>query len=223
MKVLDQGGSAIPRHPARDLGDIVAETRRERDCRNGDLAEIRCEGRKALGNLIEPSPIELDQVHLIHGEHDLPDTEQATNKGVPLGLRQHAFARVDKDHGEFGGRSAGRHIARVLLVPRRIGDDKGALRRRKEAIGDVDRDALLPLVLEPVEQQREIKVVAGRTETPGFALQRAELVVEDRTAFVEQPADQCRFAVVDRPAGQQTQQILARPSGRLAMRAGHQK
>ena len=176
-----------------------------------------------LGNIIEAAPLEPDEVHLVDGEHDLPDAEQATNKGVPLGLRQHAFARVDQDHGELGGRSAGRHIARVLLVPRRIGDDKGALRRRKEPIGDVDRDALLPLVLEPVEQQREINLVTGRTEPPGFALQCAELVVEDRTAFVEQPTDQCRFAVVDRPAGQQTQQILARPSGRLAMRAGHQK
>ncbi len=221
--MLDQGGPAIPRHPARDLGDIVAETRRERDRRNRDLAEIRYEGRKALGNLFEPSPIEVDQVHLIHGEHDLPDTEQATNEGVSLGLQQHAFARVDKDHREFGGRSPGRHIARVLLVPRRIGDDKGALRRREEAIGDVDRDALLPLVFEPIEQQREIEIVAGRAEPSRFAPQCAELVVEDRAAFVEQAADQCRFAVVDRPAGQQTQQILARPNGRLAMQAGHQK
>ena len=108
-------------------------------------------------------------------------------------------------------------------MPRCIGDDKGALRRGKEPIGDVDRDTLLALVLEPIEQQRKINFVTGRPETPGFALQRAELVVEDRTALVEQPADQRRFAVVDRPAGSETQQILARPRRRLAKRARHQK
>ena len=36
------------------------------------------------------------------------------------------------------------------------------LRRREEAVGDVDGDALLALGLEAVDQQREIDVVAGR-------------------------------------------------------------
>ena len=132
--MLDQGGSTIPGHPRRDLGDIVAEPRRERNCRDGDFAKVRSEGGKVLSNVIEAEPLKPDEVHLVDGEHDLPDAEQATNEGVPLGLRQHALARVDQDHGELGGRSASRHIARVLLVPRRIGDDKSALRRRKEPI-----------------------------------------------------------------------------------------
>src|SRR5438270_6564217 len=34
MKVLDQGGSAVPRHSSGDLRDIVAEPPRKRDCRN---------------------------------------------------------------------------------------------------------------------------------------------------------------------------------------------
>ena len=177
MKVLDQGGSAVPRHPSRDLGHVVAEPRREWNCRNGDLAEIRYEGRKMFGNIVEATPLEPDEVHLVDGEHDLPDAEQATKKGVTFGLLQHAFARVDEYYGEFRGRSTGRHVARVLLMPRCIGNDKGALRRRKETIGDVDRDALLPLVLEPVEEQREINLFTGRPEPPGFPLQRAELIV----------------------------------------------
>ena len=77
-------------------------------------------------------------------------------------LRQHALARIDQHDGEVGGRGAGRHVARVLLMAGRVGDDELALRRREEAIGDIDGDALLALGLQPVDQQREIDVVAGR-------------------------------------------------------------
>ena len=130
--------------PSRAESGIAATETSPRFCR---------EGRKAPRYIIEAALLEPDEVHLVDREHDLPDPEQRTYKGVPLGLRHHAFARIDQDHRELGGRSAGRHISRVLFVPWCVGDDKGALRRRKEPIGDVDRDALLPLVLEPIEQQ----------------------------------------------------------------------
>ena len=53
--------------------------------------------------------------------------------------------------------------------PGRVGDDERAARGREIAVGDIDRDALLALVFEPVEQQREIDVVAGRAEAPRLA------------------------------------------------------
>ena len=79
---------------------------------------------------------------------------------MPPRLRQHALARIDQDHREIGGRRAGHHVARILLVARRIGDDELALLGREEAIGDVDRDALLALGGEAVDQQREIDLLA---------------------------------------------------------------
>ena len=103
VEVLDQGGAAIPGHSSRELGDIVAEPRRERNCGNEDFAKFRRESRKMLGNIVEAALLEPDEVHLVDGEDDLPDAEQATNEGVPLGLRQHAFARIDQDHRELGG------------------------------------------------------------------------------------------------------------------------
>ena len=77
------------------------------------------------------------------------------------GLRQHALARIDQHHGQIGVGGAGRHVARVLLMARRVGDDEAALVGGEEAIGDIDGDALLALGLQPVDQQREIDVVAG--------------------------------------------------------------
>jgi hypothetical protein len=59
---------------------------------------------------------------------------------MPLGLRQHTLARIDQDYGELAGRGAGRHVARVLLVPRRIGHGEGTLLGREKPVGDIDRD-----------------------------------------------------------------------------------
>ena len=138
----------------------------------------------------------------------MADAEQRGDDRVAPGLAQHALARVDQHDGEIGGRGAGRHVARVLLVAGRVGDDELALRRGEEAVGDVDGDALLALGLQPVDQQREIDVVAGGAVLARIALQRGKLVLEDLLGVVEQPADQRRLAVVDRTAGQEAQQRL---------------
>jgi hypothetical protein len=79
---------------------------------------------------------------------------------VALGLGQHAAAGVDQDHGEVRGGGAGDHVARVLLVAGRVGDDEFAAVGGEEAVGDVDRDALLALGGQAVDQQREIDVLA---------------------------------------------------------------
>ena len=84
----------------------------------------------------------------------MPSSE--TMIDVAAGLRQQALARVDQHDREFGVGGAGRHVAGILLVAGRVGDDEGAPRGREIAIGDVDGDALLALGLEPVDQQREV-------------------------------------------------------------------
>ena len=56
-----------------------------------------------------------------------------------------AVARVDQQDRDVGRRRAGRHVARVLLVARRVGEDELAPRRGEVAVGDVDGDALLAL------------------------------------------------------------------------------
>jgi hypothetical protein len=75
------------------------------------------------------------------------------------GLSEHALARIDEDDGEIGGRCTGHHIAGILLVAGRIGDDELALVGGEEAIGDVDGDALLALGGETVDEKREIDLL----------------------------------------------------------------
>ena len=143
---------------------------------------------------------------------------------MPLGLHQHALARIDQDDGELGVGGAGRHVAGILLVAGRIGDDEGAARRGEEAIGDVDGDALLALGLQAVDQQREVDLLAGGAVAHRVLGQRGKLVLEDLLGVVQQPADQGRLAVVHRSAGDEAQQIVV---GILLRAAGdadiHQK
>jgi hypothetical protein len=70
------------------------------------------------------------------------------------------FARVDQQHREVRRRGAGGHVAGVLLVARRVGDDELALLGGEEAVGDVDGDALFAFGCEAVDEQGEIDVLA---------------------------------------------------------------
>src|SRR6202022_5175334 len=119
----------------------------------------RCKGRTPGGDLLEATLLETDEIHFVDGQHDLADPEQRADKSVPLGLRQHALARVHQDYGELAGRRAGRHIAGILLMAWRVRQDKSALWCREKPVGDIDRDALLALVFPPVIQRREVVVL----------------------------------------------------------------
>ena len=148
------------------------------------------------------------QVHLVDRQHDVTDAEQRDDVAVATRLREHALARVDQDHGDVRGRRARDHVARVLLVPRRVGDDELAPVGREEAVGDVDGDALLALRGQSVDQQREVELAALRADLLRIRFERGELILEDHLRLVQQPADQRRLAVVDAAAGDEPQQPL---------------
>jgi hypothetical protein len=93
-------------------------------------------------------------------------------------------------------------------VARRVGDDELALLAREITVGDIDRDALLALRAEAVDEQREVDLGPLRSMLPAVGLERGELVVEDLPRLVQQPADQGRLAVVDAAAGEEAQQLL---------------
>ena len=108
-----------------------------------------------------------------------------------------------------GRRGAGRHVARVLLVARRVGDDELALVGGEVAVRDVDGDALLALGQQPVGEQSR-----SRSPPPaGYRLaeslaQGGELVVVDHVGVVEQAADERALAVVHGAARHEAQELL---------------
>ena len=101
--------------------------------------------------------VAVDEVHLVDRHDEVRDAEQRGDERVAARLLDDAVARVDEHDREVGGRGAGDHVARVLHVAGRVGDDERAPRRREVAVGDVDRDALLALGAQAVGQQREVE------------------------------------------------------------------
>jgi len=205
LQMIDQDRAPVPGHIwARDRDVVALEGGKRNGC-DFTEPEITRLGAVEIDDLLEPRLAPIDEVHLVHRQHDVADAEQVDEIAVPEGLGQHTLARVDEDDREVTVRCTGRHVARVLLVPGRVGDDERALGRREEAVGDVDRDALLPLRLQPVDQKREIDPLAQRAVFFGVGFERLQLVFHDQPGVVEQPTDQGRLAVVDRPASQKAQ------------------
>ena len=95
----------------------------------------------------------IHQIHLVYGQDDTANAEQRHQVAVPARLGQYTLARIDQDYRQVGGGRARDHVARVLLMPGRIGDNETPLRGREITIRHVDRDALLTLRAQPVGQQ----------------------------------------------------------------------
>src|SRR4029453_12194504 len=108
--------------------------------------------------------------------------------------------------GDIGVGRAGRHVARVLLVSRRVDDDEAAPRRLEIAPSDVDGDALLALALEPVEQEAEIDALAVDAAVMRGKRYGRALVLGDPGGVPQHPADQRRFSVTRRAASKQLEQ-----------------
>jgi hypothetical protein len=93
------------------------------------------------------------------------DLQQMGDGRVTLGLDQQFnaavriifipefyFRHVDQNDHRISGRCARHHVACVLFVARRVGDDELAFRRGEIAIRDVDRDALFAFCFQTVGQ-----------------------------------------------------------------------
>ncbi|MNQ98050.1 hypothetical protein D3C85_1137240 [compost metagenome] len=156
----------------------------------------------------------------------MANAEQSDNAAVARRLGRHALDRIHQHDRCVAGRGAGGHVARILLMPRRIGDDEAAARRRHIAIGHVDGDALLALGLEPIQQQGVVQIGAVGAEAAGVAFQRRQLILGHLPRLEQQPPDQGRLAVVHGAAGQEAQQVaFLAPGFRRKGRHGavHQK
>jgi hypothetical protein len=127
-----------------------------------------------------------------------------------------SLARVDQDQGEIGGGRAGHHVARVLRVAGRVGDDELAPRRLEIAVGHVDRDALLALRAKAVHEEGQVHVAV--TALQRGALHVLELILEDRFRVVEQAADQGRLAVVHGSRGGEAHELRGAGDGRATVR-----
>ena len=216
LEVVEQRRALVPGHVLGALDHVVAVQRRDRDEGHVLHVELRRPAREVRADPVEDLLVPVDQVHLVHAHDQVRDAEQRRDERVPARLLEHALARVDEDQREVGGRGARDHVARVLLVARRVGDDELAPRRVEVAVRHVDRDALLALGAQAVGEQREVHVAVA-APLRGL-LDVLELVLEDRLGVVQQPADQGRLAVVDRARGGEADELRGAGGGGLPVR-----
>ena len=223
-----QGGTTIPRRLRAGLEEVGAGERRDRDGAHIVDGEPGGEAAVVGGDGLEDRFVPAHQVHLVDGQHHPAQAQQGEDVAVAPRLRQHALAGIDQHHRQIGGRGAGRHVAGVLLVAGRVGDDEAAPAGGEETVGDVDGDALLALGLETVHKQRQVGGGALGAVLAAGGRHRRQLVGGDETGVVEQAPDQRRFAAVDAAADDQTQRVLPvfgfQPGARGALAGGgHQK
>ena len=157
-------------------------------------------------DMLEYLLIESDQVHFVDRNQQVTDAEQPSDVRMPARLGGQAMTRVDQnDRGIRRGR-AGRHVSRVLLVTRRIGNQKPAPGGGEVPVRYIDRDSLLSLGLQAVRQQREVQR-SGRPVHSAIA-QGLHVVVMDGMCVVQEPADQGRLAVIHASCRREAQQRL---------------
>ena len=94
----------------------------------------------------------------------MADTQQRNDEAVSACLGQDTVSRIDQNDGQVRSAGACCHVACVLLVAWRIGNDEFAFRGTEVPIGDINGDALLTLSLQAVCKQRGVEFSAGGTD-----------------------------------------------------------
>ncbi len=204
--MLEERGPVIPGHVRRSRDHVIAHERADRDgdnVRHGQLL------RQSLEILLQPQEdvfAVFHQIHFVDRHQDVGNSEQRRDVGVPPRLRENAFCGINQNHGQIGGGGAGRHVARVLLVAGRIGDDKFPAGRLEIAIGHVDGDALLAFGAQTVGEQR--KIYRARRAIDAAVFYGGQLIFENGFGIVQESADQRGFAVVHAAGRRESKKLL---------------
>ena len=119
---------------------------------------------------------------------------------VATGLFDDALARVDEHDGRIGRGRTREHIARVTLVPRRVGQDERPPVGGEEAVRHIDCDPLLALGAQTVRDR-------GKVGFGAIARDVVQVIDRERAGVEQEPADQRALAIVDRTGGGQSQQL----------------
>ena len=192
LEKLEQALASEPRRPLARHGDVVAVERAHRDRSDGRPAG---EAGEVVDDRVEDAAVVVEQIHLVDGEDEARDAEQVRDARVPPRLLFHAVPGIDQQDRDVGRRGTGRHVARVLFVARRVGEDELAARGREVAIRHVDRDALFALGPQPVGEEREVNRPGGLV--PCRRLDRLHLVLVHRLRVVQQSPDERTLPIVD--------------------------
>src|SRR6267378_3395782 len=215
LEVLQQRRTLIPRHPLAAVDDVVSLKRADRHAL--DVCDSQpCSERQEI--VLQPEKdifAIVGQVHLVHGGKYFCDSQGRSNEGETQSVREEPCAAVNQNDRQVRRGRAGRHVARVLLMPGRVGDDKFAARGREIPVRHVDGNALLAFGPQTIGEQRKIDWPRGAVDTA--FLHRSELIFVDGLGIVQETANQRGLTVVNAPGGGEAKklgvQVLLKKTG----------
>ncbi len=184
---FDHDRTAVPADLGGSLGDAVSIARRDWNdcCRNETEAGQVC--GNFVSNGAEAFRAEIDAVHLVDDDSDLFDAEQMQQIAVPPRLVAHAFQRVDDEHCAVGLCRAGDHVTQKFGMAGSVDQHYVARARTETDLRGIDGDALIPLGLQGVQQERPFERHAA---SGADRFQHLKFAVGQAAGLVQQPPDQ---------------------------------
>ncbi len=206
FEVPKQRGPVIPGHSVGVIDDVVAGERADRNAHHTLDSQVAGDGKELLVEPVEDLFAVLDEIHLVDRRNHVGYSQQRSDVRVPASLRLQSARGIHQNHRQIRRRRAGSHVARVLFMARRIGNDEFPRRRFEIAVGDVDGDALLAFRAQPVGEEREIDGAAGTIEAA--VPHRSQLIFVHGLGIVKEPSDQRGLAVIYTAGRRKAQHIL---------------
>ncbi|MNE20834.1 hypothetical protein D3C80_1139760 [compost metagenome] len=218
LEDFHQRRAGVPRRTLAAVDHVVALERRHRHEVQAARGHVDGFGKLQVVGLdaVEHALIEALEVHLVHRHDDVLDAQQGRDVAVATGLGLYAVTGIDEDDRQVTGGSTGGHVAGVLLMAGGIGNDEFALGGGEIAVGHINSDALLPLSLQAVNQQRQVDIVTGSADFLRIAGDGFQMVFVDHLRVVQQAPDQGALAVIDVTAGKEAQQLFTFVLGQVS-------
>ena len=135
----------VPRQVAAATDDHVALERGDRYEADVIDASALGEREEVVDNGCKDFFPVIDQIHFVNGDDEMRNAEQVSKCRMASRLRHDTVPRIDQQNGELRSTGGRHHIARVLLVAWRVGNDELAQSGREITVGNVDGNALFTL------------------------------------------------------------------------------
>jgi hypothetical protein len=184
---VQYGRSRMPGDRRRTLRNAVPVARRDGDDRRCGQPKA-CKVADNLGfDLVEALLVKTDPVHFVNDDRYLVNAEQMQQIAVATRLVAHPLRRVDDQESGVRLRRTCDHVAEELRMSGRVDQHDVARRGAEPDLAGIERDALVALGLQCIEQERPLERHAA---PPADRLDRVELAVGNVAGLMQQPADQ---------------------------------
>ena len=159
-------------------------------------------------DLIEARLRVAHQIHLVNRNDNLADTKQTRDVRVTTSLHGDTCACINEQDRKIAGARARRHIARELLVARRVTDDELARGGGEVAIRHINGDPLFAFALEPINEQREVEFAGLGSHRFRVTRCSGKRVFVNHVRVVQESPNERALAIIDRTAGQKSQEFF---------------